>query len=405
MNKNDQVLENYAVNAVGDIDGQCRMMISIDAGSTETRTHIWDGNPKAGSIYGISSEYSVVTHDISGLQSQSDTLYDNLEINLSDVTLDKEDKAFENIKIVKCGMFEDLRLPAAKTSSNTGKGLQDTTFVNAIANIGIRSYMTAATVNRGFNILRVHVTLALPNEDISSQKRRDEVKSKLAGIYDFELPRCNYKTEIIIKEEDVVLFDEAQAVLGAWKFQSKGQEMSYDNVLVVDAGGRSVDLSIMLKGRILARGSLTGKFGGQKFIDSIIEKYVNATGYDMPTKSMILDALDTGLLQDGNSVVDICSYINAAKEEIAMDINNDITSLLDANDLRMNQLNLILCTGRLMGDTKQNHSVKVDSLSSYIGKYISKISPNTYVGQLDDPFTLVRGLSLARYAIDRKAGK
>jgi len=405
MKENDNVLKQYDAKeiAVGSSTGACN--ISIDAGSSESRTHVWHDNPKSGSIFGISSGYSIVSADMASIQAQSDTLYDNLEIQLEDLTDGKEEKVFENITIVKGGLLEDLRLPVAKTSSNVGKALQDTTYINAIANIGIRLYMAASTVGMYQPRYVCDVTLALPNEDVASLKRQEDVKNRLAGEYLFTLPRCKFSINIKINKDKILLVDEAKAALGSWRVVSK-DKTNYENVLIIDAGGRSVDYSIMFKGRSLTRGSMTGKFGGQKFVDIIMEKYVNETGGDMPTKDMILDALDSGLLQDGNSHINICEFISKAKDEIAVSIGNDISSLLDANELRVNQLNLVLCAGRLMRETVCPDGEKVKSLCYNVENYIKKISPNTHVGLLEDEFALVRGLSLARHAFNMKnAGK
>lgn len=405
MKENDEVLKNYGINGARVQSNVSGIKISVDAGSTETRTHVWDANPRSGVTMGISSGYSVVTSDISSVQSQSDTLYDNIEIVMEDVTIGKDIKVFDKLTIVKGGLLEDLRQPVLKTSSNIGKGLQDTTYVNTIANIALRLYMMANTIGAYSQGYVVNLTLALPNEDVASAKRQEEVKSRMAGDYMVSLPRCNFSVSLKIYKESILLVDEAQAALGSWRMQNKNDKTQYDNVMIIDAGGRSVDLSIMFKGRLLVRGSLTGKFGGQKFIDLITEKYVNETGENMPSRDMVQEALDTGLLQDGNSTIDITEFISKAKEEIAASIANDMSSLLDANDLRLNQLNLVLCAGRLMGETIQLEGNVVDSLAVNIEKYVKKVSPNTYVGRLNDQFALVHGLSLARYAYDAKNAK
>ena len=403
MNNYDY-LKGFVTRKLGEKTELIKMQASIDAGSSETRIHTWSNNPQSGHINSVDSAYSIVTESISHINSQSDTLYDNLEIRMTDITDDKVDKVFEDITIVKGGLFEDLRLPAAKTSSNIGKGNQDTTYINAIANLAIRIY--TMSVSRDINpvCVLVELSMALPQEDIISAKRQEEIKEKLHGYYKVSLPRMDFNVEIAISDETIFLFDEAQAALGYWKVSNKVDTSKYNGVLIIDAGGRSVDLSLMLKGRVISKGSYTGKFGGQKFVDLIIDKYINDTGNDMPSKDMIYNALDTGMLQDGNSLIDITKYIGSAKEEITKSIMSDIDSLLDMNEVRMNQLNLVVCAGRLMGES-HNPSTSVPSMSTYIEREVKKISPNTMVGQIDDVNALVKGLSLARYAYDKKNAK
>lgn len=398
---NDEYLKVFETHEVKQRNDVSRIQISIDAGSSETRTHKWSGNPKSGSVHVASSGYSIVNQDISQVVSQSPMLYDNLEIKMQDITDNKEFKVFEDLTIVKGGLVEDLRLPVAKTSSNTGKGYQDTTFINTIANIAIRAYMMAVNGSMLSKSVVVEPTLALPQEDIISSKRQDEIKTKLAGLYHVEFPRLKYALEIAIDYDKILLFDEAQAALGYWKIDNKIDTSKYTGVLIIDAGGRSVDLSLMLKGRVISKGSYTCKFGGQKFVDIIIDKYINETGRDMPTRDMVLDALDTGLLQSGNSEIDITRFIDSAKEEIVKSIMSDIDMLLDTNDIRMAQLNLVVCTGRLMGVSKNNEN-EVPSMATYIEREVMKVSPDTMVGRIAYEHALVVGLSLARFAFDRK---
>lgn len=400
MNDNT-FFKNFETKEVTQKDGVSRVQISVDAGSSETRTHTWSGNPRSGVVQALDSSYSVVNEDISQLNSQSTSLYDNLEIKLSDITDNKEFKVFDSLTIVKGGLLEDLRLPIAKTSSNTGKGYQDTTYINTIANIAIRAYMMAVNGSMMSKCMVAELSLALPQEDVISSKRQDEIKSRMNGLYSVEFPRLNYKIEIAIDYDKIFLFDEAQAALGYWKVYNKVDTSQYSGVLIIDAGGRSVDLSLMLKGRVISKGSHTCKFGGQKFIDIIIDKYVNETGNDMPTREMVLDSLDTGLLQNGNSDIDITRFIDSAKEEIVKSIMSDIGMLLDVNDVRMSQLNLVVCAGRLMGESK-NAEHSVPSMSTYIEREVMRVSPNTMVGQIDYDHALVLGLSLARFAFDRK---
>lgn len=401
MKENDVVLSNYGKANMTLLESVAYVNVSVDAGSSETRTHLWNDNPKSGGIHGISSEYAIVSGDISNTISQTDSLYDNMEIILEDVTEGKENKVFNNITIVKGGLFDDMRLTSAKTSSNIGKSLQDTTYINTIANIGLRFYMNSYSTGRYNQKYKVNLTLALPNEDVISNKRQDETKDRLYGDYVFSLPRYNFTINIEVPREGILLVDEAKAALGSWRVTSK-DKTNYENVLIIDAGGRSVDYSIMFKGRSLARGSATGKYGGQKFVDTIMEKYVNETGNDMPTRDMILDALNSGLLQDGNSHIEISEFISKAKDEIASTIINEVSSLLDNNELRIQQLNLVLCAGRLMRETIVDNSVKVKSLAYNIESQIKRRSPNTHVAMLSDEFALVKGLSMARYAFDSK---
>lgn len=401
MKENDNVLKNYGKVDLAVSEKIGLLNLSVDAGSSETRTHLWTDNPKSGSIFGISSDFAIVNNDISNIIAQTDNLYDNMEIVLEDVTDGKENKVFNKVTIVKGGLLCDLRLPSTKTSSNIGKSLQDTTYINTVANIGLRMYMHSHNIGSYNQAYKVDLTLGLPNEDVISTKRQDDTKDKLYGNYVFSLPRFNFSINIEIPREGILLVDEAKAALGSWRVASKDKN-EYENVLIIDAGGRSVDYSIMFKGRTLTRGSMTGKFGGQKFVDIIMEKYVNDTGNDMPTKDMIIEALDSGLLQDGNSHIEISEFISKAKDEIAVSIINDLSSLMDSNDLRVAQLNLVLCAGRLMRETVLKNETKVKSLAYNIASHINKISPNTHVAKLEDEFALVKGLSMARFAFNSK---
>lgn len=397
--------EKTPIHRVNEDAGFSGLCISIDAGSSRTRTHIWElGKPTTGTTVGIDSGYELVTKgEMDIIPSPSDTLYDNLEIVLTCKDEDKAEPFNSEVRIVKGSLLDSVGGLSIKASGVEGKGSQDALYINTIANIGIRIYALANSVGKTPHVVKPQVTLALPHSDIDSTMKQDRVKARLAGTYTFELPRMDYKVDIEINKETIELMDEAEVSVGYWCFNTKTKPEKDEGIILLDAGGRSVDFALIMNGIINSKASGTGEFGGQKFVERIGAVYSNATGQDIPDVNRIYGALDTGLMRDGGAKIDISEHIMNAKKEIAKSVQELLNKQLRNAGIGLRNISTILCNGRLMKETKTiDGEVSVPSLATYISAYVATVSPNTKVGLIDDEYTLVKGLSLRRHVMNTR---
>lgn len=378
-------------------EGATNIYMSVDNGSTETRTFVYNPQTAQGNVVAIDSAYGIVETDISHCASKSDNLYDNMEIFIADKTETKEDRVIYQLTIAKGGLLRDNNIPIEKAASNEGKATQDTTFVNILSNIGLRAYETACKLGKSSKMISVDLAITLPTEDLKNVNRMNKFKSKVAGVYDFKLPRFNFEITILIKPDNITLYDEAQAVLDYWAMNNQELYSSMKKVIVIDGGGRSIDYSLLDNGRIINKGSLTGAYGGTKFEQLILEDFVATHDTNEPSIDMVHEALDTGVLKKGNSEFDLTPSIKKAKSAIARTIMRDINRILDANEIKGDDINLLLTSGRLFGESIGVSKEKsVPSLSKVVEKLYKEKSDSIKVDRIREEFAIVKGLAYYR---------
>ena len=386
--------EGLAVREIG------KTMLSMDVGSTGTRTLRFDKNMRLGQVVAVESNYAKIDldDDISYLTSKSKSLYDNMEIIIEDITSNKSvEKMFDKIKVVKGGIMRELNAPVIRATSNTGKVEQESTYVNILSNIGIRALMDASNEGKKYNRIIVDLTLSLPTEDTRSRKRLESFRGKLSGEYVVEFPRLNYKVVIEIRDENIFIEDESQAALRYWATYNEQSVENLERVIIIDGGGRSFDFGFLEKGRLNSKGCKTLPFGGNRFETYIKDHYVENNDVTEPTSTMIKEALDTGLLQDGNNVIKISDSIKYAKRKIAGDIMAGLNDLFDGVDVNPRMINLVICTGRCFNITgDRSNGTAVASLYKFIEAAYKKVSPNTDFDRLREEYPIVKGLVFFR---------
>ena len=392
-----EVINHVRKQKISMQEGATNVYLSVDNGSTETRTFVYNPGTAQGKVVAIDSAYAVIESDISHIASKSETLYDNMEIEIKDVTQTKEDRVIYDLKIIKGGLLQDINVPIERAASNEGKATQDTTFVNIITNVGLRAYETACKTGKITKMLSVDLAITLPTEDLKNVNRMAKFKNRIAGIYTFILPRFEFEISLLVKPENITLYDEAQAVLDFWAMNNQELYQSMEKVIVIDGGGRSIDYSLLDNGRIINKGSLTGAYGGTKFEKLILDDFVASHDTNEPSIDMIRKALDTGVLKKGNTEFDLTPSIKKAKSAIARTIMRDINTILDANEIKGDDINLLLTSGRLFGESVGVSKDKsVPSLSKVVEKLYKEKSASIKVDRIKEEFAIVKGLAYYR---------
>lgn len=390
---NNIKLEGYTLDAKSS-----KIMVSIDCGSTETRSSVFsrENLPSTHNVIAVESGYSKVEDDVSNVRSNSGCLGDNLDMVLRDLTKYKGDKVFEEIHILKGSLMRNTNLPVEKISSNQSKAGQEQTYVNVLSNIAIRLFESVSKSDKLYKRYVVDLTVALPTRDTQSEKRLQKFKKALAGEYSVEFVRDNLTVYFSLSESDIYTEDESQAAMRYWVVvNSNDEEKGYNRVLIIDGGGSTVDFSLLENGVINPRGSKTVAFGGTNFINNVIDSYVKTNDDDRPANKMIIESLDTGLMQNGNDFIDITESIKKAKIVNAKSIMNSINELLDVTELKPTQINAIIACGGLFKETA-NPQNKVRSLYKFIQKMYAKNSPNTLFSRVTEEFSIVYGLAYYR---------
>lgn len=376
------------------------LMETLDLGSTESRSLVFDrelSNPD--NELAVPADFAYLTQEIDWVKSKSKTLYDNLEIDLTDVTSSvikkPEDKMFEDIRIIKGGLLEELNYPIERAASNTGKVDQQSTFVNAIANVGLRAFIEQCNLGLKFNKVKADLTVALPPEDTQSTARIQKFKNRLQGEYVFKLPRLNFTCTIEVKKEKIYFEDESKAAMRYWAATTDLDVEQYRNVLVIDGGGRSFDIAFLKNGILVTSGSKTLTFGGKKMEQFAFQHFVQNGDRSAPNMEMVRESFQTGQIQDGNAMLSMVESIHYSKNEISKMVMAGLNELFDFNDVRPNQINLILTAGGCFRESGEGEFV-VPSLTDYIEARYQKVSPNTLFYQIEEDYPILLGLALFR---------
>jgi hypothetical protein len=229
--------------------------------------------------------------------------------------------------------------------------------------------------------------------------RQESFKNGLAGEYLIHFPRYGVAINVLISREDIHIEDESQAAMRYFVVNAGGDLSETGRTILIDGGSRSVDFSYLENGVILKKGSRSGKYGGNNFERLIIDHFVSNNNVNEPNVTMIREALDSGLLQDGNSCVNIMDSITAAKKDIAKNIMRDLNGILDVMEVQARQINSIVFCGGLFKESK-NDVAGSPSLYKYIEKMFMKYSQNTRFQRISYEFPIPYGLAFYRISLD-----
>lgn len=380
------------------------LSITADMGSTGTRTVVFQTSPNfaMSDVVELDSSFSIVDGDVGHLQSKSKQLIDLLEIEIVDMTEGKpeEFKVFpETTRILKGGIMRDQGSTIETTVSDIGKSEQRATFVNLISNIGLRLFMQQSNTRQRNLVYDVDLTVALTNEDTQNLNRLNKFKMKLSGMYLFRLPRLGYEAYIKINEKNIFIEDESLAVLRYWATFNAADASRYNNVLVVDGGGRSFDIGYLESGRLVNAGCKSLTFGGNRLIEETRKDIINkSTSGGTPSEALIKEAIKTGTLQRGAMFLPVADSIDSAKRRLAQDVMKGFNEIFQANrSITAESIALVLTVGGCFRETGQEGTeTYVPSLTNYLQDEYNKSSEHTMFAQISEANPIAKGLVFYR---------
>ncbi len=375
------------------------IQLSVDVGSTETRTIIFNNDlSRLDTVVAVDSKYSILENNIDWIISKSKELYDNLEICLTDITPDKDKKLFDEVSIIKGGLMEELKMPMEVFTSSVSKVDHMGSYINILSNIGLRVFMNNCAEKKYTDTISVDLTVSLPPMETKSEIRINKFKSFLAGTYLFKIPRMKYEVKIVLDKDYIFVEDESAAVLRYWFTVNEEHLNEFQRIIVLDGGGSTFDYAYLENGRLIKNGSLSLKVGGEIFEQKILDRFVSTHDLTPPNKIMIKEALATGNLQNGNDWINICECIEFAKKELTKLVMGGLNQMLSNNDLSPRQINLILCTGGCFQETEGSGGF-VPSLVNFIEKEFHQYSEKTVLYRISEKYSILYGLTFYRVSI------
>lgn len=330
------------------------VQIGMDLGSTFTRLRRFsDAEGDYRRCKEINSDIVMVT-DISNIKSKSGSVYHNMEFIITDIeeAFRKEEKVFTRMHFVKGDLAFGRTSAILKRPSKVFKTKLEATYLNIISSAALEVLYSMKFYEKEYDVGELNnITLAvtLPPEEFKSSKNIEEFKKKLSGLYKVEMPRLDFMCYIKIEEENIFCEKESNAV--QYSLANEDESLLEITSVVIDGGGKSIDISVMLEGQILDEFSRTCQYGGDKLLEEINDKYISETGKSSAPKIQLERALERGELVRGGRSINIIDIIREAKLNMAIDINNDILTTLDRAGINLDDVQALTFHGRLFSDT------------------------------------------------------
>lgn len=325
--------------------------VSIDSGSTKTRTRVFTTPGKPITEQKSLSSDIVTTADISNIKTKSNNLLSRLEFKITDLTNKeiKPNKMFEEETFVRGAMVNEVAGTPMPRPSKILKSKLLSTYLNIISSSAIELICKHNNGRLDKSFYKLNLTLALPPSEFVSPDNLLKFAEKLSGTYLIEMPRLFLRFTVKIDQEDIHFDKEPNAV--QMSLANRYPKIAEKTSIGIDGGGKSTDYNLLDQGTINDDVARTGEYGGKKLIELIKKSYVKRTGKSSPRDIDVESALSTGLLVRGGVSEDISEDIIAGKNTITNLIFGDITAILDDADLNLDDIELLTFHGRLFRET------------------------------------------------------
>lgn len=333
--------------------------VAIDLGASSSR-HVSDsGNIMVTPNY--MAELPVGT--ASKIQPDTADLSSSLEVQIEKVS----GEACEHFPVnVLIGIMADRYTSLHdRPSVNVKKCLQKINYVSAIV---------VAAINRLTYELPEDIDLYLAVPPIEIHNARELFSQKLVGKYNVTFPKYMGGTTVVLNIRSVHCYEESFMASTSFFFNMNGvpkeQNKQYltGNILSLDIGASTTDLSIIKNGRYLDKSGKTYRVGGNEARESLI--YSISNEYDI---DLSLEAADKvmaeGRLQNGNTYIDVSNLIARAKKELAKKLMTHLPLYFKSIQIDMTTINAIVVSG---GGSMQSQYVNAD------GEVVKTSEPMSY---------------------------
>lgn len=407
LGKYEQGLALEVATSIKKSEHNVERTIGLDMGSTNNRLVPYnieaeDENEIFGEVVEVSSDLGIVG-DISHIKSVSSKIYDNLEFIIKDVTVPdkKENKMFSEEHFVKYGLYQSVANQTLARPSNISKVDLEATYINALATMAIDIYLTIQATGIVRPCYHIIPAITLPPEDFKSAIFTNRFKARMAGHYSVEMPRLGVSFNILIDEDNIFVDKEPNAVV--YQLATEYDTITEVTTVALDGGGKSIDVSLVVDGVLVEKGSATIPYGGNLLVEDIKDEYVRTTAKSAPNDLAIKRALSSGILVRGKNIEDITEIIKAAKETMARRIFNDLIKIFDRANLSIDDIGFFAFHGRLFEDTLREEAdgdtiktITAGRVSDGIQDMLAKVNDNIETCVVTDTATIATGVAVSR---------
>lgn len=357
------------------------LVVSVDIGSTETRCIV--RNPATNiqsEVLAVDTGEIIIPRKLEVVYTEPDIKY-NLEAIISSNSV--------NVHIIKGDMRSYYNKPQKVLASCASKLDQEQTYNSITFIIALAILLYSVEHDESAETTNINLMLSLPSEDVGSDARREKAQSRLINKFSVEFPRFAYTVNYEIKM--LKLYSEVYAAATAYAVQ-RGISPK-DRYVFVDCGGRNRGAIIYTNGRLTSEASITSNGGGDVYIKELSKIIQNRTDISNPNKYAVIRSLGTGFIANGSVSIDISECLDEAKEMLSEYLLETVLSAVDYNDLQLNEIHTIVCTGRTMMPSVYNGHTTSPSVVSKLEHKIKEICPTVNVVYYDTPNPVVKGLT------------
>lgn len=194
------------------------------------------------------------------------------------------------------------------------------------------------------------------------------------------------KVDIAVRVSNVVVLPEGFCAYAGvvydkgGTFRSTHRFLTEENVLVFDIGAGTTDCVLIKQNKLIQNSKYTITQGGNNVFQYVRRK-LRMQGLDLGD-SDIKEGIVTGVVRDGAKQLSIVNIINAAKEEIAQKIVNEVYDFIEDTDLKARSVGYILaCGGGSMSDSDVNGIVP---LSNKIIESFKRLATNAELVEIPE---------------------
>ncbi len=348
--------------------------VAVDLGASNTR-YISD----SGKV-GIMPNNMVIFDDMTPVDLEE---YEDSLVNSLEVIIEKEgtSKFFPAHALIG-NMATRYQSTNVRPSVMTNKHVQQINYISGIAAAAI-SRLTYGTEKD------INLYVALPPIEVKTASHKNIVKQEFTGKYKVTFPKVRGGIVVELNIEDVHCYEESFMAVLSYFFNPNGtpkeeaKKFMTGQVLSLDIGASTTDLSIIKDGRYLEKSGQTYKVGGNFARDVLIREVLANYDFELPEEDADITMAE-GRLQTGNTYVEIPDIVAKAKSEFAERVVSQMQGYFKSVNIPIQMVKAIIVSGggsmqsQYIGESGEIR-ITSEPMSKYITDKLREVCPTVEV--------------------------
>lgn len=366
---------------------ESNFVVSVDIGSTQTRTFLRDETGYESGVLTVDTPYIAIQRKLEDVSTKP-AIASNLEAVINGGSV--------SAHIIKGEMRTLYNKSSRNLASACSKLDQEGSYISILFMLGLNALLYEMDKNEQYKVHKINVMLALPSEDIGSNTRKDKLDSMLKGIFEIYFPRFNRSVTIDVTDINICSEVSAAAIdyiiSSVYATDDEHKLPDSGSCVFLDCGGRNKSAILYKNGRLATESSVSLPGGGENYIRHLSKVIQNNIGINRPDNKSVFESLPTAVLRNGAKDIDIVDCMQEAKEALAEQLMDVVLELLDYNDMQLQDISYIICSGRTMLPSARHDIVVSQSVSVELEKLVHDMSPNTNCIRTSNINAVIKGL-------------